>query len=484
MFERYTEKARRSILFARHEARTFASPEIRSELLLLAILREDEGLSIRLFGSASVVASIREQIKAKTPLGEPLKASVDLPMSLESKRALAYGAEEAERLNHKHIGTEHLILGLLREKNSLASQLLEERGVTLEKLREDFTRPGEEPPGKSVFERVRGAATETQRSGTVEETGRDLTAAAREGELPPLIGREQELERMIQVLMRRTRKNPVQGGVGKTAIVYGLARRIADGQVPAFLADRQVLAIDASVLLTPGREDFESHADAILFVDGLFDLAAAGRGWPVLEATRVLGPLLARSGFQCIATGTPSAFRQTAQKAVSLALHFEIVPVLPPSEEDALRILRGVKQEYERHHHVVISDGAIEAAVRASARFLRHRCLPDRAIDLLDDASARVSLGQPLVRADNTVSARDIAEAAAARAGAPLDAVERAIAETVPEDPDRIARELIALIPQGREWLEPLADYLAGCSAGEAEELAAAIRNVKGSPSH
>jgi ATP-dependent Clp protease ATP-binding subunit ClpC len=289
---------------------------------------------------------------------------------------------------------------------------------------------------------------------------------------------------MIQVLMRRTRKNPVlvgEGGVGKTAIVYGLARRIADGQVPAFLADRQVLDIDASVLLTPGREDFESHADAILFVDGLFDLAAAGGGWPVLEATRVLGPLLARSGFQCIATGTPSAFRQTAQKAVSLALHFEIVPVLPPSKEDALRILRGVKQG---HHHVMISDGAIEAAVRASARFLRHRCLPDRAIDLLDDASARVSLGQPLVRADNTVSGRDIAEAAAARAGAPLDAVERAIAETVPEDPDRIARELIALIPQGREWLEPLADYLAGCSAGEAEELAAAIRNAKGSPSH
>jgi ATP-dependent Clp protease ATP-binding subunit ClpC len=540
MFERYTQAARKAVFFARYEASQFGSPEIQTEHLLLGILREDAPLAIRVLGSTERVSHMRRRIEEGIPPAkEKIATAVDLPFSLPGKRVLAYGAEEAERLKHSHIGTEHLLAGLLREETGLAAQIMTEQGLTLAKVREEAAKsvpPLEVPPLRKSSIRSLSAdpAAEPKERPKVDPPFRDLTALAANGLLGPLIGRERELEHIIRILSRRTRKNAVligEPGVGKTAIVEGLAQRIANNAVPATLAGRSVLAIDAAALIAPkSAPDLAAHPGAILFVHGLFDIASTGYSWGVLEAIRVLEPLIARSGLQLIATGTPAGYRETVAKAGVLALHFEMVPVLPPNEREAGEILRGVKDLYQKHHDVIISDEAIEAAVAASGRFLRHRFLPDRALDLLDEAAALVSLrraagGSPEEReirkririhalheqnavamhefaqaleyaieggkareelrdfeerraADapsNIVAPRDIAEVAAGLVGAPVASVERVIARPDASRVERIARELIALVPEGRPWLESLADYLAGCTQEEAARLAAAI---------
>jgi ATP-dependent Clp protease ATP-binding subunit ClpC len=542
MFEKYTPAARKAIFFARYEASQFGNPEIRTEHLLLGIIREDAALAIRLLGSAARVTHMRRRIEESIPPGkEKIAVSVDLPVSQSSKRALEYGAEEAERLNHAHIGTEHLLVGLLQEETELAAQIMTEQGLTLAKLREEAAKSVPPPPDlpplpKSYLRSLRAEpGLESGERPGIDQQFRDLTALAANGLLGPLIGRERELERIIRILSRRTRKNAVligEPGVGKTAIVEGLAQRIAKKAVPGALAERTMLAIDAGALIAPrSAPDLAGHPGAILFVHGLFDLASAGATWGLLEAIRILEPLLSRSGLQCIATGTPAGYRETVAKAAVLALHFEAAPVVPPHENEAIEILRGVKHQYEKHHDVTIGDEAIEAAVLASGRFLRHRFLPDRAIDLLDEAAALVSLGrsagsspeereirrhiriharkmenaianhefgrareheeeerksrQQLLELEerkaagppgNVVTPRDIAEVAAALMGAPLPVVENVMRQPDPGRVEQIAHELAALVPQGREWLEPLAAYLAGCTEEEAVRLAAAIR--------
>ncbi len=232
MFERYTEKARRVIFFARYEASQFGSPNIETEHLLLGLLREDKALTNRFLRSHASIESIRKQVEGRTTIREKGSTSVDLPLSLECKRVLAYAAEEAERLSHKHIGTEHLLLGLLREDKSSAAEILHERGLRLSTLREELSRAQSEKP----------SANRPKETSLLAEFSRDLTQAALENQLDPLIGREGELERVVQILCRRTKNNPVligDPGVGKTAIVEGLAQRIADGDVPSFLADKR-----------------------------------------------------------------------------------------------------------------------------------------------------------------------------------------------------------------------------------------------------
>jgi ATP-dependent Clp protease ATP-binding subunit ClpC len=496
MFERYTEPARKTIFFARYEAAQFGNTEIQPEHILLGILRADARLAIRLLGSAERGDSMRRRIEEAIPRGsEKLPVSVDLPLSAPGKRVLDSAAEESERLNHAHIGTEHLLVGLMREETSLAFQIMTEQGLTLAKLVEQAAKsvplPAESPPGLQGY--VRAESSERPR----EQPFRDLTALASEGLLGPLIGREHELERIIRILSRRTRKNPVligEPGVGKTAIVEGLALHMAKGIMPAALAGRTMLATDAAALTAPkSAGNLAAHSVSILFVDGLFDLASSRYNWGVLEATRILEPLLARSGLQCIATGTPAGYRETCAKAPLLAVHFEPVPVLPPNETEALEILRGVKDQYEKHHDVIIVDETIEAAVVASGRFLRHRFLPDRALDLLDEAAALVSLrieqhkmenaigmgGSPKAREhatenapSNIVTSRDIAEVAAGLVGAPVAVVENVMQQPDSSRVERIARELVSLMPQGREWLDGLATYLAGCTEEEAARLA------------
>src|SRR6476661_717575 len=400
MFERYTEKARRVIFFARYEASQFGSPCIETEHLLLGLLREDKVLTNRFLRSSAAVESIRKQIEAQTTLREKVSTSVDLPLSHECKRVLAYGAEEAERLNHKHIGTEHLLLGLLREEKSFAADILHERGLRLSQVREEIARASSE----------KMSSNRPKESSLLSEFSRDLTQAAMDGLLDPLVGRDYELERVTQILCRRTKNNPVligEPGVGKTAIVEGLAQRIADGDVPSFLSDKRILALDLSLIVagTKYRGQFEErlktimkelmeHQNAIIFIDELHTLVGAGSAEGSLDAANILKPALSRGEIQCIGATTPAEYRKSIEKDRSLERRFQAVKVPPPTETDAIRILFGIKERYEKFHAVAYTDEAIESAVYTSTRFIPDRFLPDKAIDLIDEAGARVKLRQ------------------------------------------------------------------------------------------
>jgi ATP-dependent Clp protease ATP-binding subunit ClpC len=400
MFERYTEKARRVIFFARYEASQFGSPYIETEHLLLGLLREDKALANRFLRSHAAIESIRKQIEAHTTIREKVSTSVDLPLSHECKRVLAYGAEEAERLSHKHIGTEHLLLGLLREEKSFAAEILHERGLRLSAVREEIARSASE----------KTASSRPKESSLLAEFSRDLTQAAIDGMLDPLIGRDGELDRVVQILCRRTKNNPVligEPGVGKTAIVEGLAQRIADGDVPSFLSDKRILALDLSLIVagTKYRGQFEErlktimkelmeNQNAIIFIDELHTLVGAGSAEGSLDAANILKPALSRGEIQCIGATTPAEYRKSIEKDRSLERRFQAVKVPPPNEVDAIKILFGIKERYEKFHAVAYTDEAIESAVYTSTRFIPDRFLPDKAIDLIDEAGARVKLRQ------------------------------------------------------------------------------------------
>src|SRR5437660_1132332 len=400
MFERYTEKARRVIFFARYEASQFGSPYIETEHLLLGLLREDKALTNRFLRSHASVESIRKQIEGHTTIREKVSTSVDLPLSNECKRVLAYAAEEAERLSHKHIGTEHLLLGLLREEKCFAAEILHERGLRLSTIREELARSSQE---KAQPQRQR-------ESSLLSEFSRDLTQAAMDTQLDPLVGREGELERVVQILCRRTKNNPVligEPGVGKTAIVEGLAQRIADGEVPSFLADKRILALDLSLIVagTKYRGQFEERLktimkelmesqNAIIFIDELHTLVGAGSAEGSLDAANILKPALSRGEIQCIGATTPGEYRKSIEKDRSLERRFQAVKVPPPNEGDATKILFGIKDRYEKFHAVTYTDDAINFAVAHSTRYIPDRFLPDKAIDLIDEAGARVKLRQ------------------------------------------------------------------------------------------
>jgi ATP-dependent Clp protease ATP-binding subunit ClpC len=399
MFERYTEKARRVIFFARYEASQFGSPYIETEHLLLGLLREDKALTNRFLRSHASVESIRKQIEGHTTIREKVSTSVDLPLSNECKRVLAYAAEEAERLSHKHIGTEHLLLGLLREEKCFAAEILHERGLRLSTIREELARTSQE---KATPQRGQ------RESSLLSEFSRDLTQSAMDNQLDPLVGRDGEVDRVIQILCRRTKNNPVligEPGVGKTAIVEGLAQRIADGEVPSFLADKRILALDLSLIVagTKYRGQFEErlktimkelmeNQNAIIFIDELHTLVGAGSAEGSLDAANILKPALSRGEIQCIGATTPSEYRKSIEKDRSLERRFQAVKVPPPSEADAVKVLFGIKDRYEKFHAVGYTDEAIEAAVYTSSRYIPDRFLPDKAIDLIDEAGARVKL--------------------------------------------------------------------------------------------
>jgi ATP-dependent Clp protease ATP-binding subunit ClpC len=404
MFERYTEKARRVIFFARYEASQFGSPYIETEHLLLGLLREDKALTNRFLRSHASVESIRKQIEGHTTIREKVSTSVDNTLSNECKRVLAYAAEEAERLSHKHIGTEHLLLGLLREEKCFAAEILQERGLRLPAIREELQRTTQEKPAAAAKQ---GGRSEQS---MLAEFSRDLTQSAMDQQLDPLVGRDTEVDRVIQILCRRTKNNPVligEPGVGKTAIVEGLAQKIADGEVPSFLADKRVLALDLSLIVagTKYRGQFEErlktimkelmeNQNAIVFIDELHTLVGAGSAEGSLDAANILKPALSRGEIQCIGATTPAEYRKSIEKDRSLERRFQAVKVPPPNEEDAIKIIMGIKEKYEKFHAVSYTDDAITFSVSHSSRYIPDRFLPDKAIDLIDEAGARVKLRQ------------------------------------------------------------------------------------------
>ncbi|RMG53629.1 MAG: ATP-dependent Clp protease ATP-binding subunit, partial [Acidobacteria bacterium] len=399
MFERYTEKARRVIFFARYEASQLGASAIEAEHILLGLLREDKDLAARLFRSLKAVEAIRREVERRTVVRKKISPTVELPLSRQAKRVLNYAAEESERLGHRSIGTEHLLLGLLREQNSLAAELLYEQGLQTGRVREEVFRQ----MGREHSHQMR-----KQDVPHLTEFSRDLTEAALQGKLDPLIGRESELERVIQILCRRTKNNPCligESGVGKTAIVEGLAQRIVAGEVPPFLSQKRILALDLSLIVagTKYRGQFEERLKAIMrelvenpqyivFIDELHTLVGAGSAEGSLDAANILKPALSRGEIQCIGATTPAEFRKTIEKDRSLERRFQAVRVQPPTEEETIHILQGIKERYEAFHGVRYTDEAITAAVYYSNRYITDRFLPDKAIDLLDESGARVKL--------------------------------------------------------------------------------------------
>ncbi|UCF38011.1 MAG: ATP-dependent Clp protease ATP-binding subunit [Acidobacteriota bacterium] len=398
MFEKYTEKARRVIFFARYEASQLGSRSIETEHILLGLLREDKALAGRFFPkSQSVLNGIRQEIEDRLEKAEKVSTSVELPLSDQSKRVLTYATEEADRLLCNYIGTEHILLGLLRAEDSVAAQILHDKGLNLSRVREELA--GSAPKESSV--RVKENLTLT-------EFSRDLTEAAYNGTLDPLIGREAELERVIQILCRRTKNNPVligEPGVGKTAIVEGLAQRIVDGRVPVMLSDKRILALDISLIVagTKYRGQFEErlkgimkelaeNPNFIIFVDELHTLVGAGSAEGSLDAANILKPALSRGEVQCIGATTPYEYRRSIEKDRALERRFQTIKVQAPSEDETVEIIHGVKERYESFHQVQYSDEAVIAAVYQSSRYISDRFLPDKAIDVLDEAGARVKL--------------------------------------------------------------------------------------------
>src|SRR3954463_12324376 len=399
MFERYTEKARRVIFFARYEASQFGAPAIEPEHLLLGLMREDKTLTGRFFPRAQItIEAIRREIESRTLLRERIPTSVELPLAPETKRVLHYSHEESDRLQHRHIGTEHLLLGLLHEERSMAAQILFDRGLRLAAVRDEIAR------------QTGADARQRKDIPHLLEFSRDLTEDAHNDRLDPLIGRDPEIERLIQILCRRTKNNPVligEPGVGKTAIVEGLAQRIADGEVPSFLADKRILALDLSLIVagTKYRGQFEERLktimkelmdsqNCIIFIDELHTLVGAGSAEGSLDAANILKPALSRGEIQCIGATTPGEYRKSIEKDRSLERRFQAVKVPPPNEADATKILFGIKDRYEKFHAVTYTDDAINFAVSHSNRYIPDRFLPDKAIDLVDEAGARVKLRQ------------------------------------------------------------------------------------------
>ncbi len=402
MFERYTEKARRVIFFARYEALQYGSQVISPEHILLGLMREDKTISARFFPFRHnlTVDIIRREVEERIVLHERIPQSAELHLAAETKKILSLTKEEAERLNNKHIGVEHILLGILREAESIAAEILFNHGVRLHAVREKIAHQSGLPS--------RRERKQQEEVPNLQEFTRDLTEEAAKGKLDPLIGRETETERLIEILCRRTKNNPVligESGVGKTSIIEGLAQRIADRNVPSFLAKKRILALDLSLVVagTKYRGQFEErlkkilselreHRQYVVFIDEIHTLVGAGSAEGSLDAANILKPALSRSEIQCVGATTPDEYRKTIEKDRSLERRFQAVKVIPPTEQEALEVIQGIADRYEAFHQIRYSKEALEAAVVQSNRYIPERFLPDKAIDVLDEAGARAKL--------------------------------------------------------------------------------------------
>ncbi|MGC2300328.1 MAG: Clp protease N-terminal domain-containing protein [Acidobacteriaceae bacterium] len=417
MFELYTEKARRVIFFARYEASQFGSPYIETDHLLLGLLREDKALTNRFLHSHGSVESIRKQIEAHTTVRESIATSVDLPLSNECKRVLSFAAEEAETLSHKHIGTEHLLLGLLREDKCFAAELLRERGVHLDDVREQLRQATHESPqAVSVF--GTGSFAAGSPAVSVAPIYHDLTQAASEGKLSPVIGRSLELDAGIEILSSFYQPNPVligDRGVGKTTIVHALAQRIVDGSVPPSLAGKRIFSLEAAQLfdvprLRPRGEEaiktlktLAASSNAILFIDDLPALFASGSRTAPADTTTQLKHALLDGELKCITACTPSDYHAAVQTLPWIAACFRSVYVRPLDETTTHAVLQSRKTSLEKFHEVTYAEESLAFAVNAAGRYLPNLPLPAKALHLLDAAGS-------LAKTRRTTPPEEIAE--------------------------------------------------------------------------
>mgnify|MGYP005833011007 CR=1 FL=1 len=421
-FERFTDRARKVIQLANQEAQRFNHEYVGTEHILLGLIKEGSGVAANVLRNLDVdLRKIRLEVEKLVQSGPDMVTMGRLPLTPRARKVLEYATEEARNLNHNYVGTEHILLGLLREQEGVAAQVLMNLGLKLEDVREEVlnllghgseaAETPERTPGAGLAGEESpeaGAKASRSRTPALDSFGRDLTELARQGKLDPVIGREKEIERTMQILCRRTKNNPVllgEAGVGKTAIVEGFAQRIVRGDVPEILLERRVVVLDLAMMVagTKYRGQFEERIKAvmnevrraqnvILFIDELHTLVGAGGAEGAIDASNVLKPALARGEIQCIGATTLDEYRKYIEKDSALDRRFQMVMVEPNTKEETVSILRGLRDRYEKHHHVQITDDAIEAAVELSSRYITGRCLPDKAIDVVDEAGARVHL--------------------------------------------------------------------------------------------
>jgi ATP-dependent Clp protease ATP-binding subunit ClpC len=425
MYERFTDRARKVMQLANQEAQRFNHEYIGTEHILLGLVKEGSGVAANVLKNLDVdLRKIRLEVEKLVQSGPEMVTIGKLPQTPRAKKVIEYSMEEARNLNHNYVGTEHILLGLLREQEGVAAQVLMNLGLKLEDVREEVLnllghgmegaegsseRGGRE--GASGTSGNEGGSTSKgskSKTPALDSFGRDLTELARQGKLDPVIGRQREIERAIQILCRRTKNNPVllgEAGVGKTAIVEGFAQRVINGEVPEILADKRIVVLDLAMMVagTKYRGQFEERIKAvmnevrrarntILFIDELHTLVGAGGAEGAIDAANVLKPALSRGEIQCIGATTLDEYRKYIEKDNALARRFQEITVEPTSSEETIAILKGLRERYEEHHRVQITDDAIAAAVEMSERYITARCLPDKAIDVIDEAGARIRL--------------------------------------------------------------------------------------------
>ena len=414
MYERFTDRARKVMQLANQEAQRFNHEYIGTEHILLGLVKEGSGVAANVLKNLDVdLRKIRIEVEKIVQTGPDMVTMGKLPQTPRAKKVIEYAMDEARNLNHNYVGTEHLLLGLLREQEGVAAQVLMNLGMKLDDVREEVLNllgHGMEAAEAGSEERSSGSAKSGSRSKTpaLDSFGRDLTELARQKKLDPVIGREREIERVIQILCRRQKNNPVllgEAGVGKTAIVEGFAQMVVENNVPEILADRRIIVLDLAMMVagTKYRGQFEERIKAvmnevrrarntILFIDELHTLVGAGGAEGAIDASNVLKPALSRGELQCIGATTLDEYRKYIEKDGALERRFQTVIVDPPSPEQAVEILKGLRDRYEEHHRVQITDDALESAVELASRYITARCLPDKAIDVVDEAGARVRL--------------------------------------------------------------------------------------------
>ncbi|MDC0308318.1 MAG: ATP-dependent Clp protease ATP-binding subunit [Planctomycetaceae bacterium] len=415
MYERFTDRARKVMQLANQEAQRFNHEYIGTEHILLGLVKEGSGVAANVLKNLEVdLRKIRLEVERIVQSGPDMVTMGKLPQTPRAKKVIEYAMEEARNLNHNYVGTEHLLLGLLREQEGVAAQVLMNLGLKLEDVRDEVltllggtSLEGSETEGRG---QSGGGSAKSSKSKTpaLDSFGRDLTELARAQKLDPVIGREPEIERVIQILCRRQKNNPVllgEAGVGKTAIVEGFAQMCVDGNVPEILRDKRIVVLDLAMMVagTKYRGQFEERIKAVmnevrrakntvLFIDELHTLVGAGGAEGAIDASNVLKPALSRGELQCIGATTLDEYRKYIEKDGALERRFQQVNVEPPSEEQTVEILKGLRPRYEEHHRVQITDDALEKAVELSSRYITGRCLPDKAIDVVDESGARIRL--------------------------------------------------------------------------------------------
>ncbi|MEM1356205.1 MAG: ATP-dependent Clp protease ATP-binding subunit [Planctomycetota bacterium] len=420
MFERFTDRARKVMALANQEAQRFNHEYIGTEHILLGLVKEGSGVGANVLKNLNVdLRKVRLEVEKLVKSGPDMVTMGKLPQTPRAKKVIEFAIEEARNLNHNYVGTEHLLLGLLREHEGVAAQVLMNLGLKLEEVREEVLEllgagvepedAGESDSGEEKSERgERPSGKGKSKTPALDSFGRDLTELARDGSLDPVIGREKEIERLVQILCRRTKNNPVllgEAGVGKTAIVEGLAQAIIGQDVPEILLDQRIVVLDLAMMVagTKYRGQFEERIKAVmnevrraknvlLFIDELHTLVGAGGAEGAIDASNVLKPALSRGEIQCIGATTLDEYRKYIEKDGALERRFQTIMVNPPNVEDTILILNGLRERYEQHHRVKITDEALRAAAEMSERYITARVQPDKSIDLIDEAGARIRL--------------------------------------------------------------------------------------------